>query len=237
MGLISQEWVWVRSKPDQILITARADGYQTQRVTIPRGQGQTVYQKTIVLEDLDRDVFVRTADLEPLNSAYVERSQYGFSPHDYGITVFVPRRTMRNPAPERVQVMDDLLWVPIKKSCKIEPVEDFWKITLTVSRDDFGATARFVAVLIGNAPPPDAPAEEDEEEVEPEAVKCYVERIRALEGMGAEQAENALELSSFLLQVCPAETFVQKFPQTEALPQCLEALIGQKTTFSRLHRE
>ncbi|MFZ2956026.1 MAG: hypothetical protein WA705_03920 [Candidatus Ozemobacteraceae bacterium] len=194
---ILQKWVAVKERNGNILVFARGEGYVTKKIEITKADGQKYYKLDVVLEDEPRYIIVRDVCGTLIRSAYVDKSQFGFPSDVYGITIGIPKKLLPHPSPKMIQVMSDLVWVPILKSCKIEEIEGFQKITLTVDRGDYAATQRLISVVIamptGSTDEDEADGDSDEDtgDTGSDTPKIWLTRLLALESLESSRTETS----------------------------------------------
>ena len=155
-------WVTCKLRGDEVKITVRSPGYVRQERCVPVGGGQNLYRFEFVLADQHRDIVVRDPAGTVLKSAYIDRSQYGFDPRDYGITLFVPVKMLKEPSTRNVQVFNDVFFSPIVKSMSSDRVEEFWRIRLSVDRVDWECVQHLASIVVKTDPRP-SPWDDEEE--------------------------------------------------------------------------
>ena len=240
---ILQSWISVKEKNGNILVFARADGYATKKVEITKADGQKLFKLDLTLEDEPRHILVRDVCGAPIASAYVDKSQFGFSSDVYGITVGIPKKLLPHPSPKMVQVMGDFFWAPITKSCKIEEIEGFQKITLTVDRRDYGATQRLVSVVVAIQPSSiedetDEGNEDDEGDVGSDTPKIWLSRLQALEASSVQVAPgSSLALAELLVNAYSPACLETAMVTSGFQPETLKKVLALKETFRTLHRD
>ena len=233
---ILQHWVTVKETADGgILVIARADGYETRKVRIPQVGGQTLYRLDLVLEDSPRHVIVRDTSGKVFSSTYVDLTQFGYPSDAFGITVCIPKKMCPKPNLRMVQVMSDLLWTPIMRSCQIEEIEGFQRLRIEVDRRDYGATQRLVSVLLDLPKIEDTEDDQEEEgEMGTETAETWLKRLHHLEGFSG---DSAATLAGYVFNAYSAEELQQSMSASGIYPETLNRLLQQRGIFRSLHRE
>lgn len=242
---ILHRWVSVREKNGAILVLARADGYVTRRVEIPKAAGQTQYKVDLVLDDEPRRILVRDIAGAPIASAYVDASQFGFPSDVFGFKVYVPCKVMPHPDTTSIAVMGDMVWVPFPNTWEVETIEGFQKISITIDRKAYGATQRLLSVVIAV----DKTAEDDpgdngaviEDAVGHDTMGMWLDRLLEVERGERTRKDvprgSAMAMARFLAQGYPEALLVSSMETMNTRSSALTELLEQRKTFRSLHRD
>jgi hypothetical protein len=212
MNLIPDSKVsFYRYDQSSFIAEARATGYKTMTKRIEIKPNQFVYKSEVVLPDLERKLYIVDHNHKVLASAYLRTEQFGFPGDHYGLTAHIPVE-MWNPAPERVEVFDSFWGSPLKQTCKIEEIEGFYKVSLSIKRK---AVFRTVALP------------------SPQIVGRYLKQLDRLSAnadrpLGSEEALTSYIYNNYGEQASGIEG---------QLPAVYEKYQAARERFSQLHRE
>ncbi len=117
-----------------ILVEAAANGYKTLKYKLPIRENQFIYKIDLQLADVERRLHVVDHNDRVIASAYIRKEQYGFPSDHYGITAYIPVQVWPSAVAARVDVFDSFWGAPLKKSCEITTVEEFYCVKMTITR-------------------------------------------------------------------------------------------------------
>ncbi len=206
-----------------ILVEAAAAGYKTLTYKMAIRENQFYYKTDLVLADLDRRVHVVDHNDRPIAAAYVRLEQYGFPSDHYGITAFIPVQMWPAALSERVEVFDSFWGVPLKKTCEITQVDEFYCVRLSLTRKSLKWSGSDLYVSFKTTAPAQTPALA--------ARLATLDKISATSDYpaGCEEA-----LCEYLCKNFSADDLAASHRQ---LPAGLAKLMQARARFSEVHRE
>jgi hypothetical protein len=206
-----------------ILVEAAAAGYKTLTYKLPVRENQFVYKIDLVLADLARRVHIVNHNNKIIASAYVRLEQYGFPSDHYGITAFIPVKEWPVAAAARVEIFDSMWGVPLKKTCEITQVDEFYCVKLSMTRKSLKWTGKDLMVTFRTTAP-----------ASPAAV---MSRVGTLEKIVAGDAYPAGCEESLAEYLCSNFTPEDLESGQVALPSSLAKLMQARARFAEAHRE
>ncbi len=208
-----------------ICIRARAQGYDSVYEEFQSVENQQVYKRDLVLPDIKKRFHACDTYGVPIKSVYFIKDQYGFPSNVYGLKAYIPIQDWKEPISKNVDVFDADWIVPIKNSCEIKQVEEFYEVTMTFTRKAAEWSTTDLLVAFDGAVPP----------TDDESVRVWLRRLARVEKFSDRCLPGAAQaLATFLFNVLPPQT-----PETrggEPLPATLQALYDQADRFEALHR-
>ncbi len=206
-----------------ILVEAAAAGYKTLTYKMAIRENQFYYKTDLVLADLDRRVRVVDHNDRPIAAAYVRLEQYGFPSDHYGITAFIPVQMWPSALSERVEIFDSFWGVPLKKTCEITQVDEFYCVKLSMTRKSLKWSGSDLFVAFRTTAPTQTPALA--------ARLTTLDKIAAGNGYPAGCEES---LSEYLCKNFSTDDLAATGSR---LPAGLAKLMRERTRFAELHRE
>ena len=206
----------------QIYVKVRAAGYQSQETTISLADGTTYYKRDFSLRDQEKKFSIRDLRGHIIDSAFLRTDQFGFEPNLFGITIFIPIKDWPQATPERMDVFDGFWGIPLKTSCEITTVEEFYQIRITITRRAVTWTTYEMDIVFNT-----------KEKLEQPRVKEYLARLEKLEQTEGAPLGGEATLAKFISMNIP----VEQLAQFEYLPTTLQAFVDQAKRFAKLHRE
>lgn len=135
MQLIPHAKAHVTYTNGKIKVYAYARGYRSVKETFEVGNVQPgLFKRDVMLPDPEVQVLTTDLQDEPIASVYIQTDQWGVSADKFRITAFIPRLEWPLPTTERVQLMGSYLGLPVKYTCEIEPVEEFYRVRFLITR-------------------------------------------------------------------------------------------------------
>lgn len=206
-----------------ILVEALAAGYQSLTYRLPIRENQTFYKIDLVMQDLERNIHVVDHNERPIDAAYVRKEQYGFPSDHYGITAYIPVKMWPSAVAARVEVIDTFWGVPLKKTCEITQVEEFYCVKLSITRKSLKWSGKNLLVVFRTSVPASA--------------ATVAARLGTLEKIvqgdsypaGCEES-----LASYLADTFSADELAES---RAVLPGSLAHLMQARARFAEVHRE
>ncbi|HOY65449.1 MAG TPA: hypothetical protein PLP29_01095 [Candidatus Ozemobacteraceae bacterium] len=119
----------------KIKVYAYARGYRSVKETFEVGNVQPgLFKRDVMLPDPVVQVLTTDLQDEPISSAYIQTDQWGVAADKFRVTAFIPRLEWPLPTTERVQLLGSYLGLPVKYTCEIEPVEEFYRVRFLITR-------------------------------------------------------------------------------------------------------
>ena len=215
--------LWMQGKV--IYIKGSASGYLSNTVTVPTSGAGGYYQRDVILEDVKKTFAAEDLNGKPLVSVYFQSGQYGFEPNEYGVVAVVPKNVWPVANSKKVDIFDSFWGIPLKQSCKIELVEDYYRIRMTVSRVDVDwSGAKFTVVF------------DTRKKVSSEKITYWLDKLAKVEANQKSLPAGAVDdLARFLFDNLSR-------PDVESvsngkIPSSLKRLYDQTDKFSNLHQD
>jgi len=221
MALIPDSKVscWLDGKV--IRLSAKAPGYLAKSASINVGAA-TYYKYDFVLPDIEKDLYAVDLNGVPIKAAYFEKAQYGFAGNVYGITVYIPKHDWPRPAPKRVDIFDQIWGGPWKTGCKINEVDEFYQVKMTMDRGALNWTGR--RLLIGF---------DTSKKVSQQNGRAWFKVLRKLESDPKTPKGLAAAMGEFLSTSIPED----EANQIGEVPFTLQAYYSEAAHFASLHRD
>jgi len=137
----------------RLVAEVSAHGYKPAGKVIDIKGNQTFYKYDLVLADLERNFYVLDHNKKLIPSAYIRKDQYGFPGNHYGITVYIPIVHWPVAKPFNVEVFDSFWGIPLKKTCEVTVVEEFYCVKLSITRKDLKWSGSDIYVLFRTKAP------------------------------------------------------------------------------------
>lgn len=206
-----------------ILIEAVAAGYQRQTYKMAIRENQFYYKHDMVLPDPEREIVIVDHNDKVISSAYIRKDQYGFPGDHYGVTAYIPVQMWPDPVAARVDVFDSFWGVPLKKSCEITQVEEFYCVKMSITRKALKWGGSRLAVVFRTSKP-----------ASPAAVSSKLARLETILAgndypAGAEEA-----MACYLSENYSLEELTSMGCE---LPGTLRRLVDTRTRFAEVHHE
>ncbi len=135
MLLIPQAKARVSFKNGKIRVYAWARGYQSVKETIEVGTAEpSLIKRDVMLPDPMISAYAMNLEDTPIDSVYFQTDQWGVAPDKFRITTFIPQKEWPLASPERLQLLGSSIGAPVKYSCSIDQVEEFYRINLEIAR-------------------------------------------------------------------------------------------------------
>ncbi|MBF0406734.1 MAG: hypothetical protein HQM10_05250 [Candidatus Riflebacteria bacterium] len=180
MLLIPSAYAKCSLKDDVIKVKVLAPGYETKKFEIAAGGGQTYFKRDVVLEDIRKQIVVYSFIGEPIKSAYYDDRQFGYSPNDYGLSVYVPKKAWPKPSDTGIKIIEDVWGSQINYTCKISSeMSDFHEAKLTIPRGYLMTSGKRLLVMIDTSG--SIPDNEDEPELDDTEIARSVQMIKIAE--------------------------------------------------------
>ncbi len=137
----------------QVYVKISAVGYKSIEWKFTAGSGQTYFKRVVQLADEEK-VF-KAIDLRQrtLQSVYFDKTQFGADPNFYQLKAYIPIKDWPTASAKNVDIYDDFWGVFLKKSCTIDKIEDFYQVTMTMTRKALANTATRLYVVFNTAKP------------------------------------------------------------------------------------
>jgi len=213
--------VWISEKV--IYVKASAAGYLSQQKTIVPSGNTGYFKRDFELQDVPKQLSAEDMLGRPIQSAYFTKDQYGFAPNVYGITVFIPKVMWPKPVSRNIDVFDAFWGIPLKQSCVIDVVDEYYRVKMTVDRRDLDWTDEryFVVVDTGKKVPPNK-------------IRGWLSKLKKVEEnqeilrVGCSQ-----DLAAFLFYTLPRKEV--EAASNGDIPSTLKSLYDHASRFSALH--
>ena len=206
-----------------ILVEAAAAGYQTLTYRLAIRENQTYYKIDLVLADPVRRVQVVDHNDRLIEAAYVRLEQYGFPSDHYGITAYIPVQMWPSAVSERVEIFDSFWGMPLKKTCEITQVDEFYCVKLSMTRKSLKWSGKDLYVSFKTSAPAQAPA--------------LAARLATLEKIVVSNAYPAGSEESLTLYLAENFSAEELSACGNPLPASLEKLTALRSRFAELHHE
>lgn len=209
-----------------IQVRVRATGYLEERFTLyPSGTTPGYFKRDVFLQDYPKTLIAEDMNGKKIVAVYFQKDQYGFDPRQYGITAHIPKKMWKNADVRGVEVFDNFWGFPLKKSCEIEAIEDYYRVKLTISRNALELTGSELTVVF-----------DTKEKLPSAGINDWLARLKAAEDGEGELAPGAARaFAEFLFYVLPRSDVEQACGGT--LPKSLKVLYDQARDFAALHRD
>lgn len=142
----------------RLVVEVSASGYKYAKRIINIQENQTFYKCDFVLADLERKIFIVDHNDKVISSAYIREDQFGFPGDHYGITAYIPIVQWPSATMEKVDVFDSFWGVPLKKSCEISQIEEFYCVKLSITRKALKWSGSNLYVVFRTSQPSQQPA-------------------------------------------------------------------------------
>ncbi len=224
MNLIPNVKVYCsRYNSKNIAVEAYAAGYKSFGRLVAIQENQTLYKVDLVLQDLDREIFIVDHNDRPIESAYNRPDQFGFPGDHYGLTVYIPKLVWKHTGIDRVEVFDSFWGMPMKKSYEVTEIDEFYCVKLSVTRKSIKWSGSRLYVVFRTSAP-----------VRPEVVSGHLRQLRELES----DPEKYPAGSSEALTRYVIANFLEEAARSNGVPpRSLQKAISLKLRFMELHGE
>lgn len=206
-----------------ILVEAAAAGYQTLNYRLAIREDQTYYKIDLVLADPLRRVHVVDHNDRPIEAAYVRLEQFGFPSDHFGVTAYIPVQMWPSALSERVDIFDSFWGMPLKKTCEITQVDEFYCVKLSMTRRSLKWSGKDLYVSFKTSAPAQAPA--------------LAARLATLEKIIGTDTYPAGSEEAMALYLADNFSTDELSDCGIALPASLERLTALRSRFAELHRE
>ncbi len=206
-----------------ILVEAAAAGYKTLTYKLPVRENQLIYKIDLVLADLDRRVHIVNHNDKVIASAYVRLEQYGFPSDHYGMTAFIPVKEWPAAVAAHVEIFDSMWGVPLKKTCEITQVDEYYCVKLSMTRKAFKWSGKDLFVAFRTSAP-----------ASPAAVVARVNTLQKIVSGDTYPAGCEESLAEYLCNNYSSEDFESS---QSALPSSLAKLMQARARFAEVHHE
>ncbi len=206
-----------------ILVEAAAAGYKTLTYKLSVRENQFIYKIDLVLADLERRVHIVNHNNKIIASAYVRLEQYGFPSDHYGITAFIPVKEWPSAVAARVDIFDNMWGVPLKKTCEITQVDEFYCVKLSMTRKSLKWTGKDLLVTFKTTAP-----------ASPAAVVARVNTLQKIVAGDTYPAGCEESLAEYLCSNFSAEDLEAS---QSNLPSSLAKLMQTRARFAEVHNE
>ncbi len=210
-----------RDDQSSFIAEARATGYQSVSKRIRIKPNQFIYKTEVVLPDLGRKLLVVDHNRRVLTAAYLRTDQFGFPGDHYGLTAYIPVE-MWSPAPDRVDVLDSFWGIPLKKSCEVEEIEGFYRVSLSITRKALKWSGSEIYVIFRTQSP-----------ASPKIVKGHLKQLDRLSAISDRPLGSEEALTSYIYNNFSKEASAVG----DTLPAVYEKYQAARVRFSQLHRD
>lgn len=207
----------------RLVAEVSAHGYKSGKKVIDINGTQTFYKFDMVLADLERNIYVLDHADKQISSAYIRKDQYGFPGDHYGITVYIPVVLWPDDKPANVEVFDSFWGMPMKKTCEIDKIEEFYRVRLSITRKALKWSGSDMYVVFRTSAPNSR-----------EVLNRHLLQLKKL-GTEAEIPNGAEEA---LAEYIASNYSVEEIEAADVrVPASLKWLLLTKKRFNELHRE
>ncbi|MBU1107874.1 MAG: hypothetical protein KKB51_14470 [Candidatus Riflebacteria bacterium] len=200
---------------------ARGIGYKSVRKRIDIKPNQFIYKTEVVLPDLDRQLYVIDHNDGVLSAAYIRTDQFGFPGDHYGLTAYIPIE-MWEPGEQQVEVFDSFWGAPLKKSCAIEAIEGYYKVSLSITRKALKWSGSKIYVVFRTSAP-----------ANPRIARRHLKRLNQLSADASRPAGSEEALTAYIYNNFSEQTADFSDPLSAVYAKYQAA----RQRFSQLHRE
>lgn len=206
-----------------ILVEATASGYQRKTYLVNIRENQFYYKCDLQLADPEKRITVVDHNNKVIESAYVRMDQYGFQADHYGITAFIPVKMWSEALAPKVEVFDSFWGMPLKKTCEISQVEEFYCVKLSLTRKSLKWCGSDLMVTFRTSMP-----------VNPNAITTRLDLLNKIPGNSKFPDGSEEALTCYMAENFSAEDLIATGYE---LPTSLGKLVDARQRFSELHRE
>lgn len=210
------------SDSSHVYLKARAAGYITQKKIIDIKPNQTLYKYDFVLLDEKRTIYITDRNGYNISSAYVRLSQVGYPANRYGMTVYIPVKSISVITEKDVDIIDPLWGLPYKHDFKIETDEEFHKVNLSISRKAYSWAGPEIIIIVNTS-----------KSVELKTVKKLLNKLEKLDKSLVTPPNATKALTEYIIKAVPAEMLTENNLE---LPRCLDAYLKVQKKFNSLHK-
>ncbi|MBF0407313.1 MAG: hypothetical protein HQM10_08165 [Candidatus Riflebacteria bacterium] len=201
-------------------IKALAPGYKSKSVNISLYGINSLSAHEIILEDVSASWIIQDFVGRKLHSVVVTTSQDGFKADEYGFHVHFPKLNWPRPQTQGIEVFDSTENLPIKQSCSISELDEYYDIRLSVPRAEIISESACFTIVIDTF-----------ENVQEKNINKWVNILIAAELMVDWRLAAVTALARFIYYAIPKE----KLQAIQVLPKSLKALMDENVKFNTLH--
>lgn len=206
-----------------ILVEAAAAGYQRKTYKLSIHENQFYYKTDMMLADPEKRITVVDHNNKVIESAYIRTEQYGFPADHYGITAYIPVKMWSEALAPKVEVFDSFWGMPLKQTCEISQVEEFYCVKLSLARKSLKWCGSDLMVTFRTSMP-----------VNPDVIARQLDLLKKTSGNSQFPDGSEEALTCYMAETFSVDDLIATGNE---LPQSLDRLIDARQKFAELHRE